>query len=435
MSYPMPEVGWITLPKSIHVIFAASDDDACRNIMSLQEWAVSQGVKFAPGISLERNERQDEDDWGVSVLESTKSGTTAVTVPSDVVLSSSSFPAEHPEASNLVIRSLTNDGMEEYVPEFFLVMKLLTERSKGRSSRWDDWIRTLPVKYRTGLYMDETERSRAMEFAPDFLSNQDIQWTSFRNAARSLENHHPSLFNALSLHDETILLWGFSVIFTRSWRSKEDNSVCTIVPIGDMFNHHGTLSNVRVTSQDDSKDVRIVLTEDANRGASLCLNYGITQLPARFLIIFGFADESSPEIFANIMFDDSAHFKEAEEMGFTAYNRCVFRTSDGAVSNTARNAVLYKVLLATHPGDARTFYNAHVHGDLRTMIALHFKWRSEVSLALRDHVENMLQVLYRPVVLTQRDNVTYLPLPLIARHVAWMRQILRRVVKHADDLP
>eukprot|EP01083_Nonionella_stella_P302783 1045430_1 len=81
-----------------------------------------------------------------------------------------------------------------------------------------------------------------------------------------------------------------------------------MVPFGDMFNHKEP-PNVVVRDADNSDAVEFVLAKDVELDEStgeecdLFLSYGLTN-PHRFLGVFGFVDETMPEVFCQVLFNN-----------------------------------------------------------------------------------------------------------------------------------
>eukprot|EP00978_Attheya_sp_CCMP212_P010625 scaffold25867_cov55-Attheya_sp.AAC.2 len=412
---------------------------ASRDMQSLQEWAISRGVCLEAGVQLKA---QGNGDWGLLLDQTSKAGNRILKIPSDLVLSSSrSAPSSCLEQDEVdfSICSLQKFGMEEYIPEFFLMMELLSERAKGPMSMWHFWFHSLPKEFSTGLYMDEVERLYVEVFASDFLKHQEMQWEAFYSTSRELCRRTDSLASTfLSGMDDSVLKWAFSVIFTRSWRTKDKVPCATIVPIGDMFNHNSGFSNVWVDQASSDSDVDIRASRDMEPGADLYLSYGITQYPARFLVIFGFCDESCPAIFANVTVPPSTVETGNElndDAGFMDHTKMVFFTANGAISDTVWNAVLYKILLEHDQSDvAQTFYKACKNNDWDIVVDMHTKWGVEVTRFLQSHVEGMLIRTYAPLPpFTREDYVEHPRLELIVRYNTFMISVLIKVKKHLEE--
>mmetsp|Transcript_17244 Transcript_17244/g.26296 ORF Transcript_17244/g.26296 Transcript_17244/m.26296 type:complete len:489 (+) Transcript_17244:183-1649(+) len=407
-----------------------------RNMNALTEWAFSRGVYFAPGVKVGMHEKYD--DWGVILDQHQIAGTTMVKIPSSIVLSSSSIKFRlTKEAINFSINSLLNHRMNEYTPEFFLMISILCEYKKGISSPWYPWLRTLPKEFNNGLYLDDLERSCVKQVAFEFLEHQEKQWKSFYTTTKFLGGQVRGLSLLTDGTDDHLIRWAFSIVFTRSWRTQDEElSIdANIVPLGDMFNHDSRRNNVRVHQNRTADDtsVRIVLQKDAGTDTGLYLSYGITQYPARFLVIFGFCDESCPEVYANITFDDRHDQKEIGDMGFTDSTKMVFRAKDGAIGQTVWNAVLYKVLRMEDLDGAKKFYVAHQTNDLRTMVELHSKWETEVMLQLQNHVREMLKKHAPPLHFDSAEAIYHHPrLELIAKYYTLMNDILEKVKEQVD---
>jgi len=193
---------------------------------------------------------------------------------------------------------------------------------------------------------------------------------------------------------DEITLWSFNVVTTRSWRyqqDKDDDDMIRpiMVPFGDMFNHKEP-PNVMVRDADDFDAVEFVLAqnievdESGEEGSSnLYLSYGLTN-PHRFLTVFGFVDDTMPEVFSQLLFDRPT--PELINLGCNDRSKMVYRTSDGGVSTTVWDCILF-TLLAQVPLEQDEFYTAHIENDLQKKLEFHRKYALEESLTLRNHVE------------------------------------------------
>jgi hypothetical protein len=169
--------------------------------------------------------------------------------------------------------------------------------------------------------------------------------------------------------------------------STSNNDIVTtdIVPLGDMFNHacpanvvvnyvdgssRDTMNEKR-NDEDSMNEVKFVLTQDIevdqqSAHEQLCLSYGLTINPYRFLILFGFVNENMKEIFCQVLFTNPS--KEMIDLGCNDRARMVYGTSDGGIGRAILDSMLYS-LLEQQTGNseaecARTeFYQAHIDGN------------------------------------------------------------------------
>ena len=106
------------------------------------------------------------------------------------------------------------------------------------------------------------------------------------------------------IQNQELMTWLFNSVFTRCWTYPDEineNERCDIVPLGDMFNH--APQNMEIDYDDDG-NVNFSLRHDLPANTPLQLSYGLATNPYRLLVIFGFVDESQPELFCQIIASD-----------------------------------------------------------------------------------------------------------------------------------
>lgn len=305
--------------------FAFEDD---RNVPKLEEWAAHQGVRFAPGVGLVD---LGLGDWGVGSSSSLDAQAPIVTVPAQLVLSSTDEPVDGYKEAIAKAMATASPGMEHYLPECLLVVRLLQEANKGEESLWKEWIDTLPPDFSTGLYLDPLERSVAERVAKPFLDHQEQQWKACKAAI--LEETDV---------DVDRLLWAFSVVFTRSWRPPPGDRA-TLVPLGDMFNHDSR-ANAKPNALEDGS-FQLVAKNGIEPGSPLFLSYGFSTVPGRFLVNFGFWDRSADFMDANLTVP-------SEMANAIDASRLVVSTRSGAIAEDVFTLGVYNFLKQRDPEKA-----------------------------------------------------------------------------------
>ncbi|KAL3927338.1 MAG: hypothetical protein SGBAC_013125 [Bacillariaceae sp.] len=370
--------------------------DDKRNIPSLQDWAVEQGVQFAEGVLLVDN---GMGDWGVglSANHSHLANTPIMTIPAHLILSSNDdriAPATEAFVGNKMAES--SPGMDYYAKECLLMMVLLLEQLNGEGSNWSPWLESLPRSYPTGISFDPLERSHVERMAPAFLEQQDKQWnacwhavqqvlvvddddgdsvklpTGFRDVLLKYNKSHRGNDNteaSINLEEinemddertlKELVQWAFGAVFTRSWRSP-DGRAATLVPLGDMFNHDSVMANVYpslLLQEEEEKDdddyddddeakttkgssIQMKLKTNVEGGSPLYLSYGMGNQPARFLVNFGFWDRSASLMDANLTVPE-AHADDWP----VDLSELVVSTRSGGISEEVWNLAIYRFLL------------------------------------------------------------------------------------------
>jgi hypothetical protein len=402
-----------------------------RDTEALLTWAKSQGVVFdnaslqsqsngdedvalatAHDIDCKRNNHKDNHQPPLTVLR----------VPSHLVLSSERICKElHADTPSTITKAeefLMAKKAKDQLPQFFLFVKLWREYHKSENSLWYPWIACLPKSFDTAICYDDVE----MECLPSHA------W-----ALASLERHHLELFRqALKLmnegddpDDDDLVQWIFNCVFTRCW-SYPDRDRCDIVPLGDMFNHNADQTIQVDYDHDDNEDdgtgsVTFSLRHDRDHhlsaGAPLFLSYGLATNPFRFLVIFGFVDESQPEVFCQILSQEPS--QRLVDMGYDS-SKMVFRTKDGAVANAVWDVIMYN-LLQQVPELQESFYQAHMQKDVAKKTVIHRNFHLEVAMLLHKHVHTSLLEFEKLLEKSKEYNDTAHPrLPLIRRHLKFV---------------
>ena len=361
-----------------------------------------------------------------------------MSISRNVILSSQDAQASlTKEEVDIVMTTLRPGGLDAYAGEFFLMLRLLQEvaackdESGQNSCCLGPWLESLPTDFDMGIYFDDLERSYLSQLASKLLDLQERQLAAFRMACDALvdcDGKHASLFESedSKYADGDMIKWAFSVVFSRSWRSPSDPDDARIVPLADNFNH-GENANVIVEEPEGENGVtQVVLKTDVERDTELKLSYGPGYDPSRFLIIFGFFDDTVREVFCGIAFTDAT--EELVHLGAADRSAMIYR-DDGAISNAVWDSTLY-VTLAQKPEEQEAFYKARINDDAETFQELHRKYRLEIALSLKNHADAVLQTEY--LVPTDQElskiNVKEHPrLPMILRHNRFMRKVFSNV--------
>jgi hypothetical protein len=436
-----------------------------RDLEPLFVWAVRSGVEFAHGVEMVED-NNNTGNWGVVMTGAQEEGTAIMTVPTKLILSSDHFTGMDVRhwMEQQTISSMLDDyhPKEEYLPECLLMLRLLEERSKGKASLWYPWLESLPTSFSTGLYMNDLERSHVQRMAAPFLQEQDRQWHACRTTILSLVHGQgpgiPSDLKEWLLTRETLqdtLRWAFSVVFTRSWRTP-DGRQAILVPLGDLLNHDSQMANVQPCfRQDDassasssssissSSSLHLCLTKattDAGAGTSsssstrteLQLTYGMSEHPARFLVIFGFCDVTAPYVDAHIVdcFGTDAILSEWPLIDTT---QLVVSTTDGAIAEEVWNVFLYRVLQQYDPAQFRRLQQQEEEDDGDALLEeLLMEWEWTVALELKGHIQRVLNTMYPQIVVNELDLWNHPRLPMIVHHNKFMRETFLRVLNHVN---
>jgi hypothetical protein len=193
-----------------------------------------------------------------------------------------------------------------------------------------------------------------------------------------------------------------------------------------MFNHDQ--QNIEIDYDDDG-NVVFSLRHDLPVDSPLHLSYGLVTNPYRLLVIFGFVDESQPELFCQIIASDPTD--KLVELGYDT-NKMVFRTQDGAISNAVWDVVMYLILTQV-PQLQEAFYQAHVDGDKQRKATMHAQFQLETSMFLRNHVQKCLQEIDAALEKIKSEDESEHPrLGLIRQHTEFMQRTFQKVQRNLD---
>lgn len=377
-----------------------------RNVPKLEEWAFNQGIDFSQGIRLVNN---GMGDWGVGLTESQslEAGSSIMTVPSHLILSSLDDSVQEYEES--VRNSMAESNMNYYTQECLLMIRVLQEHEKGETSIWKEWLDTLPRDYSTGLYLDPLERSVAQRVAGPFLEHQEQQWEACRKAITNLD------LDLLEEFDDDDLLWAFSVVFTRSWRAPTEAMEATLVPLGDMFNHDSSKPNVKPNRLEDGS-IQMTAKSGISEGSPLFLSYGHGAFPGRFLVNFGFWDRSCDYMDANLTVPEGLDVDSSQ---------LVVSTRTGDIAEDVFTVAVYEFLKQR---DADLANKMLADPDAYTIA-----YDLEGALWLRMHALKMVSETY-PEMNIAPENLSESPrrYGMIARFNNGMRDSWLRVTKNLE---
>lgn len=419
-----------------------------RDISLLNQWANENKIRLSPSAKISLTAG---DDYGISLIKSSKKYERILSVPKDVVMDSEYIRREWYEYLEPALEYIRESGLHDSALNFVLMVRILYEYHLERDSRWYLWIQSLPKTFNTGVCMDDVELDCLPPFALALANFERQQWEVFQKAYEKLQET-PIYVNGVN---DELSLWAFNVVMTRCWRYAQDSDDGDddmvrpiVVPFGDMFNHREP-PNVVVKDSDLFDSVDFVLASDTvvpnhhrhhqgqeeneEHSVRLFLSYGLTN-PHRFLTVFGFCDESMPEVFSQLLFHNPT--PELIDLGCNDRSKMVYRTSDGGISTTVWDCILY-TLLAQVPSEQEEFYSAHITGNMEEKLKFHRKYALEESLTLRNHVEataNEFRDYVRKIDFMSEDERALHPrLELIRRHNHFLYRIFDKVRQRIDN--
>lgn len=407
---------------------------------SLLDWATKNGVKFADGVGFAPCTEGVEDDWQISLLDKGSNmklhqGTQLLSVPKTLVFNSIDIEKEMEGAPlKKALKTLVKRKLSEHKGELLVFLKILKEVGKGESSAWFDWTQCLPATFSTGVCFDDFEMDCLPSFSRTLADSERKKLKIFSKCAKVAESAWANDNIHVGDDCDTLFQWVYNVVYTRCWKFSDelDSGATELVPMGDLFNHRDP-ANVAVESNPRSTTVDFILQSDG--ATNFSLSYGLATNSHRFLVVFGFVDETMPEIFCQVVFPEAT--PEQVVLGCQDRSKMVYGSEDGAISDTIWDSVLY-LLLASKPEEQRALYDAHLKGDLSSKQRLRYKYALEISITLRNHVDGTLlelESLEKRIEGAKEENSSKHPhLPLIKRQNQFLQKVFRQVNGNLADM-
>ena len=397
-----------------------------RDIRALESWALEQGVSTGSGFSLSESE---SGDWSVSVTDDGSAAEGVLRVPNALVLSSTNIrkEAEIFDHTGPAIVYLTKKKCDGQINQFLLWVKVLLEYERKEESRWYPWLSSLPKKFSNAACMDDIELECLPPFAWSLAKIKILHMEEFMEALKLTTG----IISQETRENEELLRWAFNVVFTRCWGQDGDDEEDRkdIAPMGDMFNH-GHPGNVFI-SYDEDRNLEIILKDDVKPGDDLSLSYGFETNPYRFMVVFGFVDESQQSIFSQLM--ASKPTERHVELGYDVA-KMTFSVSDGSFSEQLWDFVLYS-LLEQVPDIQEAFYQAHISENESTKDSIRRKFYLETCIMLKKHVDKTLGELNELIQKIDQYNMDeHELLPMIRRNNVFVAQIFSKAKHNVDQM-
>lgn len=409
------------------------DENAPRDIASMEEWATACGVQKSDGFQLVAN---DDDGRDISVVtnQDIPANGPVLYVPEGMILSSQKSVAElgpdSEEAYQKIASSLTSQNEWR---QFYLMLKILVEYERGVESPWFPWLNSLPRYFTNGASMTSFCYECVPPLVRKMAMQERVHWRNLYAAVKLV----PFLSEELRSSDNKhIVKWAFQIAYTRSFAAPTDdddennddnNNARTpidlpdlkIVPVVDSFNH-GARPEV-VIGYDEEGNCYAQTTRDVPAGSPLRVSYGDPTNPSFLFARYGFLDESSPATFCKFLVPKSEQTNQLKDMGY-AHNRMLFYKDTGEVSPEVFDVITYRWLGSVDMPTRSAFYQAHMNGDYETKQAMLQEFWPQTSAILLEHIDGFLLQLQE---LTAKgigmDLNEHPRLPLILEHNEFVR--------------
>ena len=234
------------------------DQGVPRDIGTMDEWATYYGVQKADGFELVSTSQEggavDDDDVSIMTTLDLPADNPVLFVPSNLILSSTLARQElYNDSVQQAEELLGRYRMDQYLPEFALYLKIITELEQGDESPWFPWFNSLPRTYyngasMTGVYCLVIERRLTHPLThplygclPSDLCYECLPplVSSLAREERSKNTYFRTALNRVDfVSDETknndkLTTWAFQAVCTRSFVADNDGDL-KIAPIADM---------------------------------------------------------------------------------------------------------------------------------------------------------------------------------------------------------
>jgi hypothetical protein len=410
-----------------------------RDIHSLRNWALLRGMYLSESLSFVQS---SDYDFSVHLKEKLHENSTVMSIPEHLAWKASEVLQEllneTPKSDKLqhTLQQFDECGMGNHKAEFLLLLKLFKE-SANLDSVWRPWLESLPKVFSTGISMTSLEKDCLPPFSRALAEYETLKLKRFEQAFMELTEIFPWISES-----HVDLKWAYNVIYTRCWNGSDEagdkGSLDTeIVPMGDMFNHREP-SNAFVRHINGA--VEIVYQPTSNRTSfnqqlpveDICISYGRATNAHRFLILFGFVDETMSEVFCEMVFPNPSAQHKA--LGCEDRSKMVFRTSDGAIANAVWDSILY-ALLASKPDEQDNLYKAHIQDNYDAKAMLHDKYSHYTGAILKNHLQSTLTVLseLRKRIQKAQSSIAHPNLALIHRQNIFLTDVFSKVKARIEN--
>ena len=396
-------------------IFSVVDieENAPRDIQTMDEWASMCGVQKAEGVQYMSEDVDGtggfRTDMSLMTTEDIPAESPVLFVPNEMILSSNKAVEEFgrlEDAEKLIIS--LNAGQE--LRQYYLMLKILAEWEGGEDSPWYPWLNSLPRYFQNAASMTPF----CYKCLPSLMATLAMEERANLN---HLQVKRVPFFSDNIKGYSDLWIWAYQIVYTRSFDANDGSGDLRIVPVADYINH-GTETETSM-GYDEEGNCYVQTTRDVPAGSPLRMSYGDPTNPSFLLARYGFLDESSPATFCKIILPHVNN--ELRDLGY-AHDRMLFYKDTGDVSNEVWDVLLYQVLSSSNIARKRELMKAHMDGDYETKQILHEQYYPETSAKLLEHIDTFINQLDELSTKSMGRDVHEHPrLPLILKHNEFVR--------------
>jgi len=402
-----------------------TDEYTPRDVYGMEQWALQNGVQKVDGVELVQS-ASDDMDWQLITNQDILGANTVLFVPAGMIMSSNSVVEELGGALVSAENALMQQDilLEQRLPLFRLMVKILIEYEKGQDSPYFPWLNSLPKRFYNGVAMTDTCFECLPPYASKLASDERNDYLNFCFAIRQgYIELDPS-----TISNEAIVQWAYNVALTRFTEVWSPSRQKLLAPMGDMFNH-ATYPNVDVTYDDEGN----------------CIVYAIDNIPAGSPLTISLGDPSNPTpIFAKygFLYDDSAtvfckalHLQpQIEELGYD-FKDLLFQVDTGDISPKVYDIFLYKILQDSDMNLAEQFFTACKMNDEDTKQYFLQEYFAYTLNALQEHVGSILNDVDRLTQYAQSLDLNEHPrAPVIVAHNNLVREAFSATLVNLQNM-
>lgn len=215
------------------MLIDVTDEYSQRDVYAMEEWATQYGAQKAPGIELYS---EDGSDYQYVAQQGLGAGQTALYVPADICLNSAAIDQEFGQslqgAEQVVVG--IDQGTQERLPLFKLMVKILSEYEKGQDSPFYPWLASLPRQYYNGVSMTDACFECLPPYAGWLASSERQNYSNFVAAIRQ-GGYLP--LSQQTINDGRVLKWAYNVALTRFHEVWNPMRAKLIAPMADMVSY------------------------------------------------------------------------------------------------------------------------------------------------------------------------------------------------------
>lgn len=382
------------------------DEYAQRDVYAMEEWATQYGMQKAEGIELYS---EDGSDYQLITQQGVGAGQMALYVPPDIILNSAAIEAEFGaslQGAEQVVVGI-DQGTQQRLPLFKLMVKILSEYEKGQDSPFYPWLNSLPRQYYNGVSMTDACYACLPPYAGWLASSERQNYSNFVAAIRQ-GGYLP--LSQETIGDGKILKWAYNVALTRFHEVWQPQRAKLIAPMADMINH-GSEANCEITVGGDGS-FTVTAIYDIPAGSPLTISLGDATNPTPIFAQYGFLPNDCATIFCKAMHLDP----QIKELGYD-FKDLLFQTESGEIAPKVWDIFLYKILQENDQAAADQFYVACKCDDEAGKQQYHDQYFQYTLDALKQHVYGIMQDVEQLTMNAQSyDLQTHPRVPVIVAH-------------------